>query len=109
MYHGWMRAGAQMETTMSDAEKYTIPDSVLAAHLEGEAVLLHMDSKHYYRLNGTAAFIWKALERGASAESIVGELCETFEVGPEEAAAEVQRLLAELAESGLVAAGDAPR
>lgn len=81
---------------------YTIPDTVLAAHLEGEAVLLDMDSKHYFRLNDTGAFIWQALERRQPIDAIVDGLCDAFVVEREEAATEVERLLAELVEAGLV-------
>lgn len=89
---------------MEKSTGYSIPDTVLAAHLEGEAVLLDMESKQYFRLNGTGALIWKALERGAPRAAIVDELTETFEVTREEAASEVERLLGELAEAGLIAA-----
>jgi hypothetical protein len=89
---------------MTVATAYTISETVLAAHLEGEAVLLDMESKHYFRLNGTGAFIWKALERGSSREEIVADLTATFTVTAEEAAGELDRLLEELAESGLIAA-----
>ena len=38
---------------------FEVPPDVLVAHLQGEAVILHMDTKRYYRLNDTAACIWK--------------------------------------------------
>lgn len=85
-----------------DATALTIPDTILAAHLEGEAVLLDMESKHYFRLNATGALIWKALERRATTSEIVRDLCRSFEVGQEEATAEVERLLTELADAGLL-------
>jgi len=87
---------------MSNEKAFTIPDTVLAAHLEDEAVLLHMDSKQYFRLNGTAAFIWKALERGLPHAQIVEDLTATYDVGEAEAAAELDRLLGELAGAGLL-------
>jgi hypothetical protein len=80
---------------------HVVPDEVLAAHLEGEAVLLHMDTKSYHRLNATAAAIFRGLERGLGREALLDELCATFEVEREEAAAEVDRLLRDLAERGL--------
>ena len=40
----------------------TSPD-VLVAHLAGEAVLLNLADKSYYRLNETAAAIWASLKR----------------------------------------------
>lgn len=89
---------------MTDAVKYTVPDEVLAAHLEGEAVLLHMDTKDYFRLNATAACVWKGLERGLDREALVDELCAGFEVEREQAAAELNRLLGELEQRRLIVA-----
>jgi hypothetical protein len=37
--------------------RYTVPEDVLSAHLEGEAVLLNVETKNYYRLNSTASRI----------------------------------------------------
>lgn len=92
---------------MTDEKAFTIPDTILAAHLEDEAVLLDMDSKQYFRLNGTAAFIWKALERGLPHETIVDNLTESFDVGREDAVAELDRLLDELAGAGLLTTASA--
>jgi hypothetical protein len=89
---------------MSDETRYTVPADVLAAHLEGEAVLLHMDTKDYFRLNATAACVWKGLERGLGRQALVEELCANFEVEPGPAAAELDRLLAELEQRRLVVA-----
>ena len=90
---------------MSEATKYTVPADVLAAHLEGEAVLLNMETKDYFRLNETAAVVWKGLERGMDRQALLGELMEKFEVEPGVAAEELDRLLDELAARGLVVAG----
>jgi hypothetical protein len=87
---------------------WRVPDDVLTAHLEGEAVLLHMETKDYFRLNETAAVVWKALERGRDRAAIVAELVEGFDVDAAEAAEELDRLLAELAGRGLVVAAPAP-
>jgi hypothetical protein len=80
-----------------------VPEDVLAAHLQDEAVLLHMDTKNYYRLNATAAHVYKGLERGMERPALLDSLCAEFEVEREVAAAELDRLLAELAARGLVA------
>jgi hypothetical protein len=90
---------------MSDPVRYSVPGDVLAAHLEGEAVLLHMDTKEYFRLNATAACVWKGLERGLDRQGLVDELCANFEVEPGPAAEELDRLLGELRERHLLADG----
>jgi hypothetical protein len=87
---------------MPDAKRWTVPDDVLAAHLEGEAVLLHMDTKDYFRLNATAACVWKGLERGMEHDALVRELCDSFEVEPGPAAEELDRLLDELSARRLI-------
>lgn len=90
---------------MEAASRYAVPDEVLTAHLEGEAVLLHMDTKNYFRLNATAALLWKGLERGLEREQLLDSLLAEFEVDRPTAAAELDRLLAELAARGLVVPG----
>ena len=77
----------------------------LTAHLEGEAVLLHIGTKQYFRLNRTGAHIWKALEAGATADGITESLVETFDVPRAEAEEAVSALLAELLEHKLVREG----
>jgi hypothetical protein len=79
-----------------------VPAEVLAAHLEGEAVLLHMESKSYFRLNETAARVFRGLERGLARDAIVDDLCSAYEVGRDEAESAVDTLLADLAARGLV-------
>jgi hypothetical protein len=91
---------------MSDTPMHRVPEDVLAAHLEGEAVLLHMDTKNYYRLNATAAHVFRGLERGLGREALLDGLCAEFEVERDVAAAELDRLLGDLAARGLVAAAE---
>ena len=86
--------------------EYTVPDEILTAHLEGEAVLLHMDTKNYFRLNATAAVLWKGLERGLGREALVDSLLAEFEVDRATAAAELDRLLGDLGERGLLVAAE---
>jgi len=78
--------------------------SVLAAHLGDESVLLDLDTKHYFRLNETAAVIWRALERSPHADAIVRRLVEEFDVTEAEARRALEQLLEDLRRKGLVVA-----
>jgi hypothetical protein len=82
--------------------RYAVSKDVLTAHLEGEAVLLHLETKQYYRLNETGAAIWKGLESGLDPADIVGGLVQGFEIDAATAQAEVERVLGELRDRGLV-------
>jgi hypothetical protein len=82
--------------------RYTIPEDVLAAHLEGEAVILDLNTKRYYRLNPTGAAIWRGLEAGLAAPAILERLTRDFDVDAGTAQAELDRLLAELSRLRLI-------
>lgn len=79
----------------------TSPD-VLVAQLAGEAVLLNLADKSYYRLNETAAAIWASLEKGESRESILDQLLSKYEVNEEVAREELDRTLSEFVDRGFV-------
>lgn len=88
---------------MTDPREYKVPEDILAAHLEGEAVLLNMETKNYYRLNETAAVVFKGLERGLGRDALVDDLCAKFDVERADAAEAVDALLADLTARGLAA------
>jgi hypothetical protein len=73
----------------------TSPD-VLAAHLSGEAVLLNLADKSYYRLNETAALVWAGFERGESTEEILAALLSTYAVSEEDARKEVDAVITDM-------------
>lgn len=88
---------------------YAVPEEVLTAHLEGEAVVLHIGTRSYFRLNPTASVVWEGLENGKDRAEILDELCARFEVEPATASGEVDRLLSELEARGLITRPAAPR
>jgi len=81
---------------------YLIPDQVLTAQLEGEAVLLDLQTKSYYRLNATAARIWKGVEDRLEPSQIVNVLMDEFAVARKTAQAETERTLRDLQARGLL-------
>ena len=72
---------------------YSTSRDVLAAHLAGEAVLLNLNDKSYYRLNETAALIWASLERGEARNEILDQLFSTYEGEKEQIAQELDRII----------------
>jgi hypothetical protein len=88
---------------VTEPQRFTIPDGVLTAQLSGEAVLLHLGSKRYFRLNQTGAAIWQGLEAGLDVPAITDSLVRQFAVDRETAGTEVTRLLARLLEYQLIA------
>ena len=75
---------------------------VLAAHLSGEAVLLNLSDKSYYRLNETAAIVWAGLEKGESKEQILESLLAQYEIDADHAASEVDRVIDDMRSRNLI-------
>jgi hypothetical protein len=69
-----------------------------------EVVALDLTRSEYLASNKTAAVVWEALADGADRESLAELLCARFDVTPEVARADVERLLEWLAAEGLLEA-----
>lgn len=77
--------------------------AVRAAPADGETVLLDLASGAYFTLNETGTLIWERLAAGATPEELATALAEAFAVAHEVARRDVDALVAELLEAGLVA------
>lgn len=66
-------------------DKVILNDDVVVTELEGEAVLLNLNTKMYYTLNKTGLFIWKRLGEKLSFGEIEAQLQYEYEVTPDKA------------------------
>lgn len=73
--------------------------------IDGEAVIIQLETGNYFSLDSTGALIWQALVAGHSSASISAALQARF---PDQAVqTDVDRLLAQLLEAGLLVRCDA--
>jgi hypothetical protein len=70
--------------------------------IEGEVIVIDLDSGTYYSLRDTSAEIWHGIKAGADEASIIHSLGERYETAGAEIAAAVSRLLDELAAERLI-------
>jgi hypothetical protein len=82
--------------------RLVVNESVVSAELEGEMVLLNLESGVYFGLDEVGTLIWKALEAGVSEESVVRQLVEEFDVESDRARSDVTTFLSTLEEHGLI-------
>ncbi len=61
----------------------SIPERVLFRDLDGEAVVLHLDTGQYYGLNSTGTQMWALLSEHQSVERVYEALKESYEVSEE--------------------------
>lgn len=82
--------------------KIEISEDVLFQEVSGETVLLDLASEQYFGLDSVGTRIWALLNEGAAAAAVVDTLLGEYEVERETLAADVDELLARLAEAGLI-------
>ncbi|KDA44839.1 lasso peptide biosynthesis PqqD family chaperone [Frankia sp. B2] len=82
----------------------TLRPDVVRAPTQYGAVLLHIDNGRYWTLNPSGDLVLRILLDGGDTAAAVRGLCETSEVDPETARRDVEGLLAQLADVGLIEA-----
>jgi predicted PhzF superfamily epimerase YddE/YHI9 len=80
----------------------TVASDVLWNEVEGELVLLDLNSEKYFGLDETGTAIWKAVTRAPTIEDAYQELSAIYEVEREELRADLKSLLQELIDRGLL-------
>jgi hypothetical protein len=81
--------------------------------IDGETVIISPSDNVMHELNETGSFIWRQIDGRCSAAEIAGMLAAEYEVPPEDALADTEALLQQLATRALLvtaaAAGEAAR
>lgn len=76
--------------------------NVISTVLDGDAVLMHLQSGVYYGLDPVGADVWSRLEQPVREEDICRHIAETFDVDVSVCRNDIRTLLKELEEAGLV-------
>lgn len=87
------------------------PERVAAEVIEGEAVIINLETGVYYSLDGAAGTLWQMVGERLDVRSMVDALVDAYEVEASDAERDVRRVLEQLVEEGLVrrAAGTTER
>jgi hypothetical protein len=80
------------------------PD-VMTQLVEGETVLVHLQTNEIYALNPTATRAWDMLAAGSNREEVQEALLEEFDVPPDQLRGEIDTLIADLVKKKLLLAG----
>jgi hypothetical protein len=83
-------------------DRVVVPENVLVRHLDGETVLLNLETEKYFGLDATGTRMWELLTHLPSVEAAYGKLTEEFEVEPELLRSHLCELLEQLVENGLL-------
>lgn len=88
--------------SVTDTTKVVAATEQVACEVDGEAVILDLESETYFGLNPVGTRIWDLIQEPA----LVGDLCEAllkeYDVEPERCRREVTSLLNEMVDEGIV-------
>jgi Coenzyme PQQ synthesis protein D (PqqD) len=84
------------------------PAKVVHETIQGEAIVIHLESGFYYSIDGVGAEIWGLLADGVSVDDVAGELGTRYAADETKIAEEVRRLASELVDEELLDAADGP-
>lgn len=70
--------------------------------IEGEAVILSMETKMLRGLNPVGSRVWELIDGQRSVDDIVGVIVREFDVTPQDAGHDVRGFVQELLDKGLV-------
>lgn len=94
-----------MTTDAGATPTLRVADPVVVRELDGEAVLLHLETGIYFGLDRIGTQIWRGLARQDPMDTVVAGLVDEYEVDAPTAQADVLRLIDRLKEKGLLVTG----
>jgi hypothetical protein len=84
------------------SDRAVIPAHVLIRHLDGESVLLNLETEKYFGLDVTGTRMWEVATRSPSIEAAYATLLQEFDVEPQVLRANLGELIWRLTENGLL-------
>lgn len=87
---------------MSAGTRLRISDGVVVRDLDGESVILDMDSGIYFGLDRVGTRVWQLIEQHGTLEEAVRIMQDEYDVDPQTLRADAEALVAALIEKRLV-------
>jgi hypothetical protein len=82
--------------------RISVPDGVLVRDLDGESVVLNLQTEKYYGLDAVGTRMWAVLTTTPTIQSAYEALLQEYDVEPERLGADLRRLIGDLLEHGLL-------
>ena len=79
-----------------------VPDGVLVQELDGESVLLNVNTENYYGLDEIGTRMWMVLKEASSVVQAIETLFDEYEVERTTLESDIDGLLSELLEKKLI-------
>jgi ornithine carbamoyltransferase len=90
------------EENMDLNKKVTFAETVFAQEVDGEMVLLDMNSENYFGLDAVGTDIWQAMQENETLQEVFETLLAQYDVEEEVLKRDLTAFVHQLEESGLV-------
>jgi hypothetical protein len=98
-----MIADPPTEPTMPTATRYVVRSpAVVHETIDGEAVIINLESGTYFSAEGASAIAWQRIVGGASEADLASAIGERYEGGAAEIGTAVAQFIAQLSQDGLI-------
>ena len=87
---------------MSDSRTFQRRDDLVAVDMDGESVMMCIESGAYFGLNSVASVLWKALSSPQSEDSLCQQLLAAYDVDVDTCRRDVSLFLSQLINKGLI-------
>jgi hypothetical protein len=77
------------------------PD-LLSVEMDGDLVMMSIDSGNYFGVGGIGPHIWNLIETPKGFDELVGSICAEFAVDADTASADLRTFLGKLSENGMI-------
>lgn len=96
-----------MSKKINYSKKYTIVSDVLIQEIvDGESVLLNLETESYFGLDKMGRHFWKAITQSESLQKAYDTLMDEYDVDPELLRKDLNELVKKLLEKGLIKVND---
>jgi len=87
---------------MTDFRTFKRRDDLVAVDMDGESVMMCIESGAYFGLNRVASVLWKALSSPQSEDSLCQQLLAAYDVDDDTCRRDVSLFLSQLIKKGLI-------
>jgi hypothetical protein len=84
---------------------FRIPDEVIFRELDGEAVVLNLDTGIYFGLDAVGTRIWRLLEERKPLKAVLDTLIDEYEAPPDRLQRDLLAFVERLDDKGLLSRG----
>lgn len=96
-----------MTLTLNSYMKQNLEDTASRV-IDGEAIIINLDSGIYYSLNEVGTAIWELADGNRTIREIAKAICDEYAVDHEEAEKDTLEVVNDLVGQGLVIVGESP-